>query len=198
MPITNTTKQDPTLHLMEAMFTKNPIEKMEARGQTELVNSASLPTDMRPSDREALEAAGVVFGAAHDGDPIFCHVTLPTGWRKVATDHSMWSNLLDANGRKRAMIFYKAAFYDRSARLHCCPRYNATADYDTNQPQVEDGGVAIWTGTPIPVENEKPWEANEKARELAQAWLSERRPDYMNVTAYWDEPGIVVDGGANG
>jgi hypothetical protein len=42
-------------------------------------------------------------------------VSLPPGWKVVPTDHSMWSDLVDAKGEKRASIFYKAAFYDRDA-----------------------------------------------------------------------------------
>lgn len=90
----------------------------ESRGQKELVNSAQLPTQCSAADRAKLEAAGVVFGEPTKGDPLFCAATLPAGWKKVATDHSMWSDLVDETGKKRGSIFYKAAFYDRSATLY--------------------------------------------------------------------------------
>ena len=51
-------------------------------------------------------------------DPLFVDAQLPDGWRVEATDHSMWSNLLDDQGMVRGSIFYKAAFYDRDAFMH--------------------------------------------------------------------------------
>jgi hypothetical protein len=60
-------------------------------------------------------------------------VKLPEGWHIKATDHSMWSNLVDDKGRNRASIFYKAAFYDREAFLSFNRRFSMSyiiADYD--------------------------------------------------------------------
>jgi len=115
MSITNTTQQDPLLFLAMAMGggTTSAIEAQERQGQAELVRSQVLPADVRGKD--ILEAAGVVFGDAVPGDPLFVNATLPEGWKKVATDHDMWSKLVDADGVERASIFYKAAFYDRDA-----------------------------------------------------------------------------------
>lgn len=93
----------------------NNILAQEAQGQKELVNSMQLPVDIDPDDKAKLVEAGVVFGDPSPGDPIFCDALLPKGWSKQATDHSMWSKLVDDTGKVRAMIFYKAAFYDRSA-----------------------------------------------------------------------------------
>lgn len=119
---TNTTKQTqeyPEGFLQVAMTvgTGNAIEIQEARGQTEFVNSETLPTQMGREDQQALEQAGFKFLGAVPGDPIFQYVEMPAGWKKVATDHAMWSNLVDDKGRVRASIFYKAAFYDRDAFL---------------------------------------------------------------------------------
>lgn len=93
----------------------NAILQQEAVGQEELCNSCQLPVECESGTKEALQSAGVVFGKPMESDPIFCEATLPTGWKKVATDHSMWSDLVDDSGTIRANIFYKAAFYDRSA-----------------------------------------------------------------------------------
>jgi hypothetical protein len=86
------------------------IYAQEAQGQQSLVNSTRLP---KRGDWDSLGAMGVVRGA--DVDDLFCEATLPAGWQKVATDHSMWSSLMDENGNEKASIFYKAAFYDRDA-----------------------------------------------------------------------------------
>lgn len=91
------------------------IEAQEASGQDQLVNSNVLPTKCPQADRKILEAAGIKFGEPHKGDPLFCTAVLPKGWKKRATDHTMWSELVDENGKVRATIFYKAAFYDRDA-----------------------------------------------------------------------------------
>lgn len=90
------------------------IERQEAMGQAAFVGTkSSLPIEC---PRAELEALGFVFGEPIDD--LFVSVTFPAGWSKKATDHSMWSDLLDDQGRKRGSIFYKAAFYDRRAFMH--------------------------------------------------------------------------------
>ena len=89
------------------------IEAQEARGQNQLTNGELLPVDC--DNKEILEAEGVIFGEPIPDDPIFCKAVLPDGWKKMPTDHSMWSELIDSDGVVKASIFYKAAFYDRSA-----------------------------------------------------------------------------------
>lgn len=97
----------------------NMVLEQEAQGQKELVNSEVLPTKINsPRDvdvKAKLTELGFKFGNVVDGDPLFQEVTLPAGWKKVATDHSMWSKVVDDQGRERISIFYKAAFYDRDA-----------------------------------------------------------------------------------
>lgn len=95
--------------------TPGGIEAQEAAGQAMLCASAQLPKELHGCTRESLEALGFKFG--NDVDELFVTCTLPPGWKKQATDHSMHSDLLDDQGRKRAGIFYKAAFYDRRADL---------------------------------------------------------------------------------
>lgn len=114
--ITNTAKSEVN---PQWLFGKNPdrILDQEAKGQSQLVESFDLPTDIKDDDRKQLEAMGVEFGEPHSSDPLFCRAKLPEGWKKEATEHSMWSKLTDAEGNQIAMIFYKAAFYDRSAFL---------------------------------------------------------------------------------
>ncbi len=115
----NTAAERPIVHLAEAMTNPNGfIEAQEAQGQRGLVNSDTLPTNLRGNAREQLEAAGVKFGDVVEGDSLFQYVELPEGWEKRATSHSMWSELVDETGTVRATIFYKAAFYDRDAFLN--------------------------------------------------------------------------------
>jgi hypothetical protein len=101
--------------LENAMIAATPggIEAQEARGQKDFVANNTLPIKCNFCTREQLEEMGIVFG--EPVDDLFVEVQLPKGWKKVPTDHSMWSDLVDAEGHKRASIFYKAAFYDRDA-----------------------------------------------------------------------------------
>ena len=109
--ITNTTKQDPPLHLATMMF-GGGIEEQEKQGQQELCESMQLPSN---GDWDGLAKIGVKRGNLVEGDDVFVHAELPPGWQIKPTDHSMWSKLVDENGVEKASIFYKAAFYDRCA-----------------------------------------------------------------------------------
>ena len=116
--IENTTDRYPVLHLMGAMSggSDTYITDIEAAGQRQLVNSDRLPVDCRGADADLL-ALGFTFGEPDPHDPLFRPATLPQGWRREGSDHAMWSYILDGNGRQRVAIFYKAAFYDRSAHM---------------------------------------------------------------------------------
>lgn len=95
--------------------TPGSIEASERKGQEELTQSQQLPSKLGKDGRRVLEKLGVKFGRYSNGDPLFTDVALPAGWKIKATDHSMWSKLLDDKGREVGSIFYKAAFYDRDA-----------------------------------------------------------------------------------
>lgn len=109
-------------------MTPGGIEAQEAAGQQSLVaHKDRLPiigtirnrggADI-PDERAKWEAAGFVFGdeiPEQGRRPVFVACTFPPGWRLQATDHSMWSDVIDDAGRKRASVFFKAAFYDYAA-----------------------------------------------------------------------------------
>jgi hypothetical protein len=108
---------DMLLFLAEAMSggSSAPIVRQERDGQQQLVHSDRLPAKM--GDQSAYEALGFTFGPVDESDPLFRPATIPDGWEKRATDHSMGSVIVDPLGRERITIFYKAAFYDRSAHM---------------------------------------------------------------------------------
>ena len=110
----NTSARDPLAHLLGAMSagTSDYITGMEADGQRQLLASDTLPSD-GPWDQ--MEALGFVPGEPVEGDPMFRRCTLPEGWKREGSDHAMWSHIVDERGVRRVSIFYKAAFYDRSA-----------------------------------------------------------------------------------
>lgn len=181
-----------TLALAQMIGPSAAIEASEAHGQAQFVASETLPVRMSEEDVAALKSFGVGFEGGKPtpitGDPLFCRVSLPPGWGKRSTDHAMYNNLIDDKGRKRATIFYKAAFYDRDAFMNCDRRYSATTHYSENSqavvPVVADSGKEIWRGEPV-IEAKR-YEASDKARKVAAAWLDEHFPKWQDLTAYWD------------
>jgi hypothetical protein len=170
----------------------------EDQGQESFVRSETLPTNMSwPPDyntKAILEAAGVKFLGVVDGDDIFQYVKLPEGWKKEPTHHSMWSNLVDDKGRVRALIFYKATFYDRSAHLELQRRFDVKQDYDKKKENVAvthvtDGGKVIHTTGPIPLpedDYDQKCEVLKEVKAKAITWLDENYPDWRDPGAYWD------------
>jgi len=97
--------------------TPGGIEEQEAIGQAELVHDDTLPTESLRGCREKLKELGVEFLDPIEGDPLFCRAKLPVGWSKKVTPHSMWTHLVNADREVVALLFYKAAFYDRKAHM---------------------------------------------------------------------------------
>lgn len=205
--ITNTSKvheEAPMLTLAEAMLfgASGAIERSEAIGQVQLVESTDLPAD--GSDNPAFASFGVTFGEPHADDPIFRPATLPAGWKKQATDHSMWSKLIDDKGRERAHIFYKAAFYDRSAHINPNRRFSVARDYDVKadddamsafRHRVLDCGQVVFetaiVNAPKARAADADWEREKAIRAeqeaACQAWLVEHGyENWGDCTAYWD------------
>lgn len=171
-----------------SMGSSGAIEHQESVGQRDLCHSDSLPSDMREGCREALESIGAKFGDIDPSDPIFIPCTLPLGWTKKGTDHAMWSHLLDDKGRKRGSIFYKAAFYDRSAHMNMECRYRIRQDYENQEACVYgvfDGETLIHACEPVQY-GDKRWESSDSARNVAKSWLDEKFPDWTSPVAYWD------------
>lgn len=185
----------------------------EAAGQRQLAESDILPTDMGHDGktRATLEGYGVKFLGVVAGDPMFQNVELPPGWKKIPTDHSMWSKLIDDQGRERAAIFYKAAFYDRSAHLHLTRRFSVNRDWerkDVCAMSVADAGTVIHVFDPVPLDEpvfpghgatnqakEEYRRAYLKAVEKRDAfcktcedWLTAKYPEWRDPSKYWDAP----------
>lgn len=123
----------------------------EQRGQDQMVESESLPVRTNFCTDADLEAMGVQLGKPFTEDHLFRPAILPDGWEKKPTDHAMWSEVVDARGRKRLSIFYKAAFYDRDAFINAVERYRVLSgmsfrshqpdyDYETALPYGEAEG----------------------------------------------------------
>jgi hypothetical protein len=166
--------------------TEGGIEKQEAKGQEEFISMQTLPQNC---PKENLERLGFVFGA--DEDDIFVNVQFPEGWEKKPTEHSMWTDLLDEKGRKRGSIFYKASFYDRSAKLHFNNRFSFSQDYEVKdgvQYRVKDGSDIIFTTDKIECEeySDTYWAADDNLKDICLAYLKEHYPIWEDETKYWD------------
>jgi hypothetical protein len=165
------------------------IEAQEKAGQTALVASTNMPKEMRPS-QEAFEKLGFVFG--DEVDDLFVRATLPAGWTRAATDHSMHSDVLDEKGRKRVGVFYKAAFYDRRADAYLVPRFRVEKKYpdgeieaDTMIPVIiTDGGEEIHRLGEAKYLGD--WEASDRLDKEGYAWLDANRPGWKDPVDGWN------------
>jgi hypothetical protein len=170
--------------------TPGGIEAQEKRGQMALVNSTDIPKQMSPS-REAFEKIGFVFGK--DVDELFVSAKLPPGWTRATTGHSMHSDILDEQGRKRVSVFYKAAFYDRRADAYLTRRYTVQQQYpdlpggegldkDDVAIAVCDAGNEIYRQATLKRDD---YDGHETARKAAAAWIAEKFPGADDPTACW-------------
>jgi hypothetical protein len=176
--------ESPTDFIADAlvMGTSKAIEASESKGQKQFVNSDVLPLKILAGTAEELELIGIKLGSVCEGDSLFREVVLPEGWKKQATSHSMWSELLDSKGRKRASIFYKAAFYDRDAFINLQRRFTVTGyEYD-DKAVVLDCDQVIYE-MPFIKGN---YDDQDKAVRLCGDWLENEYPMYKDFTKYWD------------
>jgi len=164
------------------------IERQEKQGQTDQSFRETLPKDGtvngihgRPSPQSEWEALGFIFREPEDD--IFVNVKFPEGWKKVCSDHAMHSDLVDAKGRKRAGIFYKAAFYDRNAHVYFTGRYSVDA-YNDGICAVRDGNAVLHKIGDCP--DGCGYEIKRAMTEAGEVWLNENYPDWKNPHAYWD------------
>ena len=167
-----------------------------------------LPKRMDPGEREIWTSLGFEFG--NDIDDLFVSVVLPLGWDTVPDpSHSMYVNVVDDRGRRRARYFYKGSFFDREAimwnaerRFRCEQSWSIDRGDNEIAVCVLDNGAggreihrtAAFKYTPISKE-EKRWETGERVDALAyaeaSAWLEARFPECNNPLAYWSLPNEI-------
>lgn len=207
MTIRNTAKTGGGLDvLLAAIDGEHPgktVQHQEARGQAELCQvtdrRAQLPAKGMVDFPKEWAALGVEIVAPSQGDPLFVDVVLPEGWAIVASaEHSMWSDLLDERGRKRAEIFYKAAFYDRKAHVRICPRFHVGTRREDGECvafTVEDHSEApprVVHEVAVPDVPGTKYHRMDLADTACQDALGKAYPFWRDPTAYWDA-GPVLD-----
>jgi hypothetical protein len=138
--------------IAHAEMTSDDIAASEKAGQKDLVLSAKLP---KKGNWDLLKEWGLTI--TNEADDLFYNVVLPIGWTKRKIDHDMHSDLIDDQGRKRAGILYKAAYYDRSAtispivnRFYVSQNYGEDFSDDSIRFDVKDAAldVLIYKGVP--------------------------------------------------
>lgn len=178
-----------------AASTPGGIERQEAQGQLDMIESCRLPRQISTAGvtwDKLVEQWGISFKPSDD--ELFNDVTLPSGWQLVATGHSMWSDLLDERGRNRASVFYKAAFYDRSAGMSISRRYavryfverDAEEKPTTCGYEIKDASgdtVIEKIGTAAYLD----FDAHDKLRADADKRIAELYPEHADPFAYWKE-----------
>lgn len=175
-------------------ITPGGIEAQERRGQIEQSFAETLPVDMG-KDRPSFEALGFVFGKT---DKLFIEAKFPKGWRKKPTDHSMWSEIVDDQGRKRGMIFYKAAFYDQRAHAHLETRFNVADDYADKERTISVADACGKVDKKITGLKAPDWSGDrdtakllddkiEAARKELKAWLDKSYPQWQSPLAHWND-----------
>jgi hypothetical protein len=153
--IRNTTKDTREALLLAGLVgSSEMIHMQEKRGQCEVAASQSLPRKGLSDLKKMLDHFGFRFVGNIEGDDLFANFVFPEVWKLGPTDHSMWSKLRDPQGRARASIFYKAAFYDRDAHISANPRFTVTSkmvdeDSDRWYPAIIDSlDAVVWAGNP--------------------------------------------------
>lgn len=192
-------KENPRNVLKNALLSggSEAIEQQEKRGQLQLVGSQSLPTEGLELFRETIESNGGKIGDVVADDPIFTLVELPDGWEKETTDHSMWSKVVDKQGRPRASVFYKAAFYDRSAHISPDRRFYVSAYEECEEGHVKvcvkDACGEVTQSWQRAVGDDGDYAVREELRAKGKDYLDEHWPDWESPNAYWDESSHYSD-----
>jgi len=177
--ITNTEKEPRFEWLLGG--NPNAIEQQEKQGQQELVSSLQLPRKVNSprgvNAAEQYHKMGIQVFTSSKGDDLFLGVKLPEGWKKEATEHSMWSRLLDNNGIERGSIFYKAAFYDRDSFINFNTRYHV--DYVKVGETYEYAAKDRLTGLEL-------FRSENQDSNLCRTFLTENYPDWEDINSYWE------------
>lgn len=175
-----------------AATTPGGIEAQEACGQRDM--ALTFNTLPKEGDRAIAEKFGFVYGKSVDD--LFFSVTAPEGWSIRPTDHSMYSDIVDEQGRVRGSIFYKAAFYDRAAHMHWKNRYRVLNVYSDNRDgsrieQATDTATgeiftSVHCADKADTETWAQFDTRQQAiAKISKDFLDEKFPDWQNPTAYW-------------
>ena len=158
----------------------------ESHGASAVRGTQQVPVENPGQSR--LSAFGIQLLERDPNDRLFMNALFPAGWKRVATGHSMWTYLVAPWSFGPVFtIFYKAAFYDRSASMSFRPRYDITAYEDNGNDMAYEARVRDYgTGktlfvAPFEYRNgEDYYDASKPAKELCREWVKANLPEYKN------------------
>jgi hypothetical protein len=159
----------------------------ESHGAAAVRDSQQIPTENPGA--AILAQFGIEVGAPDPRDGLFVNATFPAGWRRTSTGHSMWTYLVPPWSKGAVFsIFYKAAFYDRSAFMRFQRRYDIST-WDLNDSARVDEARVYDRGTgqilhAIPFDcpdSHDRYKHSEPAELAARAWAD------ANLPANWRE-----------
>lgn len=192
---TENTKKTPRI---DWLFGMNPraIENQEAQGQKELNESQQLPKKCNSprgiNAAEQYHKMGIKVLTSSKGDDLFLGVKMPNGWKKEATDHSMWNNLVDDKGRIRGRFFYKAAFYDRDSFMNFTTRYEWKCDYSEKEFHSyhvwdSEKKEAVFVTEKMSSDCNTPgyFKMQDKLQKQCEDFLAHNFPNHKDINAYW-------------
>ena len=108
---------DDLLRRIAVAATPGGVEIQEEQGQRTLEAGELLPIEITSGENSWVVYGLMGIDILDVYDDLFWRVRLPEGWRIDAGAHTNYSYLLDAGGKQRGSIYYKAAFYDRVAEF---------------------------------------------------------------------------------
>lgn len=182
------------------MIESNIVEQLiiagERAGQAVAVEKQLFPISIESKD--IWEKLGFVFTGEKYND-VLQYAVFPDGWGSEKTDHNMWNNILDAQGRIRGTYFYKASFYDLRAFIYA-PWCRYVPQWDWNEfyaygyvldQSVSPKQVIFRTDdvSLVEVSTSNDYEQNEatmkELKSQAKDWLVDNFPNYENPLMYW-------------
>jgi hypothetical protein len=164
------------------------IDERIVADQIERVVSDTLPT----KGLSDLAAFGIEVLRPVPNDSLLSFVKMGD-WKKRRTDHPMWTEVLDPQGRVRALSF-SGPFYDRDEFLDVFPRYTVQTDSDHFKATgdmvafVKDAATGAEVFRTDPCRGGEAYDLRQVAQQRARVWLDTNFPEWKTCTAYWDVP----------
>jgi len=118
---------------------------------------------------------------------LFFDVELPEGWEKRPTAHDMWSEIYDANGSKRFMVFFKAAFYDLNAHITAVNRYESSTDYEDDSDFRVNYVLDHKLNKRVFESSRHDGDHYNMGHDEISNWLQDNYSDHRNPVAYWED-----------
>ncbi len=171
------------------------IDVAHRQRQREVIESKTLPREIFDKNgKEVLESYGIKFLGNDPNCVLRQIVELPNGWA-IKPIGGAWTALCDDQGRHRAHM-YNGPFHEPEAHLDLVPRFRCEIKRELESTEncvvvaIYDCGREFHTirSTPFTEEmtREVIYRMHQETKTTAEAWLTERYPNWKNRNAYWN------------